>query len=147
MSRPVTRSSKREPTAIMRSQSCIAMFDFVHAVHADHAEEMRVARRQCAEPHQGQGAGRIDQPHEFGEAGAGLGAGIDQPAAAIDQRPLRRRDQRHRLGDARRVGLGLRPIALVLVMLRPGGVYVAKANSTSFGRSTTTGPGRPLFAT
>ena len=26
LSRPVTRSSKREPTAIITSQSCIAMF-------------------------------------------------------------------------------------------------------------------------
>ncbi len=92
----------------------------VRAVHADHAEEMRVARRQRAEPHQGQGARRIDQPHEFGKAGAGLGAGIDQPAAAVKQRPFRRRDQLDGLGDARRVGLHLRPVGLVRRLLGRG---------------------------
>ena len=73
-----------------------------------------------AEPHQGQGARRIDQPHEFGEPGAGLRAGIDQPAAAVEQRLFRRRDQLDRLGDARRVGRCLRPVGLVPRLLGRG---------------------------
>ena len=80
---------------------------------------MRIARRQRAEPHQGQRAGRIDEAHEFGKAGAGFEPGIDQPAAAIKQRPLRRRDHLDRLGDPRRIGLCLRSVALMRDLLGP----------------------------
>ena len=93
-------------------------------MHADHAEEMRVGRRKRAEPHQGQGARRIGQPHQLGKAGAGLGPGIDQPAAAVEQRPFRSRDHLDRFGDPRRIGPQLRTVALVTHLfgraVRPG---------------------------
>ena len=91
----------------------------IGAVHADHAEKMRVAGRKGAEPHQGQGARRIGQPHQFGKAGAGLRPRIDQPAAAVEQRPFGRGDHLDRLRDARRLRHELRTIALVAPVLGP----------------------------
>ena len=44
-SRPVMRSSKRAPTQTMTSQSCIAMLAFQRAVHAEHAEPLRIGGR------------------------------------------------------------------------------------------------------
>ena len=76
----------------------------VGAVHADHAEELLVGRRERAQPHQGQGAGRVGQLHELGKAGAGLGPGIDHAAAAVEQRPLRLGDQLQRFLDALGIG-------------------------------------------
>ena len=85
----------------------------VGAVHADHAEEMRIGRRKRAEPHQGQSARKIGKPHQLGEAGAGLGPGVDQPAAAIEKRAFRLSDHLDGLGDPGRIGPQLRTVALV----------------------------------
>ena len=52
-SRPVMRSSKRAPTAIIRSQSCIVWLGFVGAVHAEHAEPVLSRSRIGSKPHQG----------------------------------------------------------------------------------------------
>ena len=38
---------------------------FVGAVHPEHAEELRIARRIGAEPHQRVGAGKAGQAHEL----------------------------------------------------------------------------------
>ena len=85
----------------------------VGAVHADHAEKMWVGRRKRAEPHQGQSARRIGQPHQLGETGAGLGPGVDQPAAAVEKRAFCLSDHLDGLGNPGRVGLQLRTVALV----------------------------------
>ena len=91
----------------------------VGAVHSDHAEKMRVARRKGAEAHQGQGAGCIGQPHQLGKAGAGLRPRIDQAAAAVEQRPFGGSDHLDGLRDPRRVRHKLRTIAFVAPVLGP----------------------------
>ena len=48
--RPVMRSSKRAPTQIIRSQSCMALFASNGSVHAEHAEPLLVGRRIGSEP-------------------------------------------------------------------------------------------------
>ena len=82
------------------------------AVHARHADELRIGAGKGAQSHQGQGARRagvFDQP---GKGLAGGFAGIDQSAAAIENRALRLRDEfgclfetrlrrRRRFGDRR----------------------------------------------
>jgi hypothetical protein len=59
--RPVTRSSKRAPTQIMTSQSCMALLASKRAVHAQHAQPGRVGGREGAQAHQGRGDRRAGQ--------------------------------------------------------------------------------------
>ena len=67
----------------------------VGAVHAEHAEELRVGGREGAEPHQRQGAREAGQPDELGQQLAQAARpGIDHAAAAVEQRPLGLGDQR-----------------------------------------------------
>ena len=84
---------------------------FVRAVHAQHAQELLVAGRIGAEPHQGGGDRKAGEPHELPQQFGGLAAGIDDAAAGIHHRPRGALEQRHRLGDALRVRRGARPVA------------------------------------
>ena len=72
--RPVMRSSKRAPTAIITSQSCMAQVGLVGAVHAEHAEPLLVGGRIGAEPHQRRGDGKAGEPHELAQELARLRA-------------------------------------------------------------------------
>ena len=77
----------------------------VGAVHAEHADELRVRGREGAEAHQRQRdrvAGGADQ---LGELRAGRRAGVDDAAADIEDRPLGAGQQLGRLLDPRGVGL------------------------------------------
>ena len=85
----------------------------VGAVHADHAEEMRVGGRKRAEPHQRESARRIRQPHQLGEPGASFGTRIDQPAAAVEKGAFGPGNHLDGLGDPGRIGPQLRTVALV----------------------------------
>ncbi len=88
-------------------------------MHADHAEKMRVVCRDGAEAHQGEGAGHIGAPHQLGKTGAGFAAGIDQPAAAVEQWSPRRGDHCDGLADLRPIGYQPRAIGLVAHRIRP----------------------------
>src|SRR5204863_2564357 len=46
---------------------------FVGAMHAGKAGELRIAPRKAAEPHEGGGAGKTEEPHEPGELRGGGG--------------------------------------------------------------------------
>ena len=59
---------------------------FVGAVHAEHADELRIGRREAAQPHQRVGARKPEQAHELRELRRGLGQ--DDPATGVDHRPL-----------------------------------------------------------
>ncbi len=76
---------------------------FQRAVHAQHAEEGRVRGGKGAQAQQGQGAGRGRQFHQLPEGGAGVQAGIDEAAAAIEHGLARARDQ---AGGPFQVGAG-----------------------------------------
>ena len=86
----------------------------IEPVHADHPEILRIGGRKGAEPHQGQGAGKAGQVDQLAEQLRSGGAGIDDAAAAIEQRPLGIGHQLDRLLDLLDVALDLRVVALVL---------------------------------
>ena len=87
---------------------------FERAMHADHAQPLRVGRRESAEAHQrgrDRPAGRFRQRAQgFG----GRGTGIDDAAAGIDDRALRVRHQGDGFLDALVLRLGARMIGAVL---------------------------------
>ena len=90
---------------------------FPGAVHAEHAEPLRIGGRDGAEPHQGRGdreAGRLDQ---LAQQRAGLRTGVDDAAAGVEQRALGAPHQLDRLGDP--LGIALEP-GLVALMLERG---------------------------
>ncbi len=58
----------------------------VAAVHARHADEIRMPRRQGAQPHEGVDRGDVGQFHQFAQLRGG--AGGDDAPARINQRPL-----------------------------------------------------------
>ena len=66
-SRPVTRSSKRTPSAISRSASLMRHIGGVAAVHAGHADEVRMLGGQRAEPHQGIHRRRVEHLDELAQ--------------------------------------------------------------------------------
>ncbi|MNV22433.1 hypothetical protein D3C71_1134040 [compost metagenome] len=66
---------------------------FEHAVHAQHADELRVGRGERAQPHQRERARRVQPVHELRERLAGRRPRVDEPAAAVEHRPARGRDQ------------------------------------------------------
>ena len=70
---------------------------FPGAVHAQHAQPFRSRSRKRAQPHQGRGDGKAGQVHQFAQQLGGLRPGIDDAAAGIEHRPLRRRHHLHRL--------------------------------------------------
>jgi hypothetical protein len=90
----------------------------VGAVHAQHAEELRVRAREGAEAHERAGAGRAGHVHQLAQQAGGLRPGVDHAAAGIDDRALGPGDHL----DRRRhlVGLGphLWPVAAVLDLVR-----------------------------
>ncbi len=88
------------------------------AVHAEHAEPLRIGGRESAEPHQGRGDGKAGELDQFAQMLRRGRAGIDDAAAGIEQRPLGGRHHLDRLPDL--VGIALEPrlVALVLKLLR-----------------------------
>ena len=86
---------------------------FVGAVHAQHAEEMRVRSGKGAQAHQRDGDGKAGQAHELDQQARRLGPGIDDAAAGIDHRALGTLQQGDRLVDPARVGLGARAVGAV----------------------------------
>jgi hypothetical protein len=67
-------------------------------VHPQHAEELRVLRRERAKAHQGQRAGSR-HPHELGQKLARRRAGVHHAAAGVDDRLLGREQHVHRRLD------------------------------------------------
>ena len=138
---PVTRSSKRVPSAISRSAFCSAVTADDRAVHAGHAEVLGVAVRERAARHQ---RGDHRDAGELGQlAQLRGGARLEHAAADVEHRAARVGDQPGRLADLLAVRPGDRAVA--------GQVDAAAASvksvcscSTSLGRSTSTGPGRPV---
>ena len=66
-SRPVMRSSKRAPMIDHHVAIVHREVGLVGAVHAEHAEQLRVGGRIGAEPHQGRGDREAGQPHELAQ--------------------------------------------------------------------------------
>ncbi len=91
----------------------------VGAVHAEHAEPLRVGRGIGAEPHQRRRDRETGRTDQFAQQLAGLPAGIDHAAAGVEHRPLRRSHQLDRGVDLVGVALELRLITLVLEFVRP----------------------------
>ena len=90
------------------------------AVHAEHAEPLRIGGRIGAEPHQRRGDRKAGELDQLAQEVARLRAGIDDAAAGVEQRPLGVRHQLDRGLDAVEVALDLRPVALVLEFGRLG---------------------------
>ena len=88
-------------------------------MHAEHAEPLRIGRRIGAEPHQRRCDRITGEPHEFAQQVARHRAGIDDAAAGVEQRTLGSGDHLDRGFDFVRIALQLRPIGLVLDILRP----------------------------
>ncbi|CAH2600075.1 protein of unknown function [Rhodovastum atsumiense] len=86
---------------------------FIGAVHAQHAQELRIGGREGAESHQRAGAGEAGLAHELRQRLGGARAGIDHAAAGVDHRPLGCLQHRHGAGDLGLVRLGLRPVGAV----------------------------------
>ena len=91
----------------------------VGAVHAEHAEPLRVGGRKCAEPHQGRGDRKAGEPRELAQQMARLLAGIDDAAARIDDRLLGVGQHLDRGLDLVEVAFDLRLVAFHLHGLRP----------------------------
>jgi hypothetical protein len=77
-------------------------------VHAEHADELRIARLEAAESHQRVGAGVTQQLHQLVELLRGIGQ--DHPAPGVDHRPLGAEDQLQCLLDLALVALGNRVV-------------------------------------
>ncbi len=90
----------------------------VGAVHAQHAQPLRMAGRHRPEPHQGRGDGEARRVGQLAQEVRGGGTGIDEPAAGVEDRPARRLHQRHGLTDADHLRPQLRPVGLVLDVAR-----------------------------
>ena len=86
---PVTRSSKRAPTATSTSHLFIAQFDHFGAVHARPAEVELVRLREGALGHQRRDDRQLPQLGERAQLVARLG--VDRPAADVEHGPLARR--------------------------------------------------------
>src|SRR5215471_6771240 len=86
----------------------------VGAVHPNEAEELAVRGRKRAQAHERERGWKACELRQLAEERASALARIDDPAPAIEERSLRRHDQGERLLKARRVGIDLRTIGLVL---------------------------------
>ena len=91
---------------------------FVGAVHAEHAEELRIRGGVGAEPHDRAGDRVAGGAHQLGQQPARPHAGVDDPAAGVEHRPPRRGDEVDGGRDARRVALDARPVGAVAARLR-----------------------------
>ncbi len=89
------------------------------AVHAEHAEPFRIVRRKGTEPHQGRRDGKPRRGDEIAQQPRRLGAGIDDAAAGIEDRPLGGGHHRHRFFDLLGIALEAWMIGLMLDVLRP----------------------------
>ena len=87
-------------------------------MHAHHADEVLVRRRQRAKPHEGQRRGRAGQVNQIGQQLRGCRPSIDHTAAGINQRLLGIGQQIDSLFDFAQVALDLR---VVTAMTRLGG--------------------------
>ncbi len=63
------------------------------AVHAQHAQPMRVGRRERAQPHQRQRTQHARVPRQLGECRTGARARVDEAAAAVKHRSTRLLDE------------------------------------------------------
>ena len=89
---------------------------FISAVHAKHAQELRVFRRIGAKPHQRIGAGHASHAHEFAQQARCFRPGIDHAAAGIDNRAMRALQKSHRITNG--LGIGFRARAIGTMALR-----------------------------
>ena len=87
---------------------------FIGAVHAEHAEPLVIVRRESTEPHQRRGDWRAGERDQLAQRRAGVGAGVDHPAAGVEDRALGGGDHRGGLGDRGGVGIDLRAIAFMV---------------------------------
>ena len=86
-------------------------------MHAEHAEPLLVGRRVGAEPHQRRGDREPGRADELAQERRGVRAGIDDAAAGVEDRLLRRRHHLDRMPNALEIALELRLIGLVLDVL------------------------------
>ncbi len=91
---------------------------FERAVHAEHAEPLLVGGGIGAQTHQRRSDGKAGQLHQFAQQRRGVRAGVDDPAAGIEDRLLRLGHHVDRALDALEVALDLRLIGLVLDVAR-----------------------------
>ena len=117
---------------------------FVGAVHAEHAEELRVGRRIGAQAHQRVGA-RESRAACTSSRQLRRSIGQHHAAAGVDHRPLGLEQQLHRLLDLAGVALAHRVVRAHRDASRDSRTRRLAA-VTSLGMSTTTGPGRPVVA-
>ncbi|OIQ74367.1 hypothetical protein GALL_439840 [mine drainage metagenome] len=80
----------------------------VSAVHAGHAEKLRIGTGDRPQAHQGVGAGVLQQIGQLAQFGRGIRE--DHPAAAVDVGPLGRQQQLHRLADLPAMSLAHRVV-------------------------------------
>ena len=90
------------------------------AVHAEHAEPLRIGGLVGAEPHQGRGDRKAGELDEFAQQRAGARAGVDDAAAGVEQRALGARHQLDGVLDPVGIALQLGLVALVLECRRLG---------------------------
>ncbi len=86
---------------------------FVGAVHAEHAEPLLVGRGIGAQAHQRRRDREARKAHELAQQLAGLGAGIDDAAAGVENGTLGVGQQFHRLAHGRLLRLQLGTVGLV----------------------------------
>ncbi len=99
---PVTRSSKRTPSARSRSHSIDGVVRIHAAVHAEHVEEQRIVAADGAQAHHGRRDGDAGLVDERAQLFAGVRG--DDAAAGVNHRPLRLLDRRGDLCDLLRLG-------------------------------------------
>ena len=83
-------------------------------VHAEHAQPLLVGRRIGAEPHQRRRDRKPRRAHKLAQQHRSVRAGIDDAAAGIENRLLRRRHHLDRVPNALEIALELGLIGLVL---------------------------------
>ena len=88
----------------------------VAAVHAEHADELTVRTRECAEAHQGVGHRQVEQLGQFGQR-CGTAA-QNHAAARVQHRTLGRQEHFCRLADLPRVPTNGRAVGTQLGFLR-----------------------------
>ena len=91
---------------------------FDRAVHPQHTDELRVGGRVGAQPHQGGGAGRAAEPHQFPQGSGRVRSGVDHAAAAVHDRSPGPLQQRHGPANLRQIGLDARTIGAMWLLGR-----------------------------
>ena len=85
------RSSKRAPTAIIRSQSCIAQLNSQVPCMPSMPGSLFIGRRKRAETHQRRGNGKTGELGDLAQELTRRRTGIDHATAGVEQRALGRR--------------------------------------------------------